>query len=90
MKCFPESSRRALPWICKHVAIILQTSPDNVNERPLRVAGEEMCPDLQYSQAKVRGILEVCRTSRWICKIGHCVGFIDDRSDPVYYLLFAV
>jgi hypothetical protein len=38
----------------------------------------------------VRGILEVCRSGRWICEIGHCVGFIDDRSDPVYYLLFAV
>jgi hypothetical protein len=48
-----------------------------------------MSPNLQHAQAKEGRILEVCRSSLWI-EIGHCVGFVDDGSDPVYYLLFAV
>ncbi|WP_233583636.1 hypothetical protein, partial [Corallococcus sp. CA053C] len=57
-----RSSRRTLPLAHEHDAIFLQAHPDDVDERPLRVARKEMSPNLQHSQAKVRRILEVCRS----------------------------
>jgi hypothetical protein len=78
-----------LRLVCKHITVFLQTHPDDVDERPLCVAGEETSPNLQHSQAKVRRILKVCGPSRWI-EIDDCIGFVDDGSDPVHDLLFTV
>lgn len=69
-------------------SVPLQTEPNDVDERPLCVALEEVCPDLQDSKAQASGVGG--HLGFLVIKVYYRVGFRDDAPDPVQYSIFAI
>lgn len=70
------------------LSVTLQAEPYDVDEWPLCVALEKVCPYLQNGEAQASGVIG--RLGFLVIKVYYRVGFRNDAPDPVQYSIFAI
>lgn len=67
----------------QHAPIHCQPLPDDIDERPLRIALEEVRPDFEHGKSNVISVAIIYGFRRLLVKVNDCVCFFDDTLDPV-------
>lgn len=74
----------------EQLSILLQTLTDDIYKGPLRVALEEMCPDLENGQTQC-GRVPVCLlVGLIVIEIDDVVRFFHNTADPMQDPIFAI